>query len=82
MRLYLANIGSEHCIAGGLARYCKNKAAAVAEAKSFCKNEGLSFCIDTMVIPVDVKMTKDGLLSFLEKVESVFVDDLGGGYIQ
>ena len=82
MRLYLANIGADQCMAGGLARYCKNKATAVATAKSFCKEEGLEFCIDTMIIPVDVKMTKDGLLSFLDQVESVFVDDLGGGYIQ
>ena len=82
MRLYLASIGMGDCMAGGFAKYCPNKADATKHAKQFCKEEGLPFCSDSMVIPIDVKPTKKGILNLLDDAEHYFVNDLGGGYVQ
>ena len=82
MRLYLASIGIEDCMAGGFAKYYPNKADATKHAKQFCKEEGLPFCSDSMVIPIDVKPTKKGILNLLADAECYFVDDLGGGYAE
>jgi len=82
MRLYLANIKSENCMARGFAKYCPNKADATKHAKQFCREEGLPFCLDSMVIPVEVKPTKKGILNLLIDAEHYFVHDLGGGYVE